>query len=221
MRRLERAFYDRDTVTVARELLGQRLVRLLDGQRVSGRIVEVEAYVGEMDSACHAHRGKTARNAVMFGPPGCAYVYFIYGMHYCFNVVTDRQGYAAAVLVRALEPVEGIEVMRARRKGRTGVELTNGPAKLCYALGIDRALNGADLVVGDELWLERDEQTANQQIANGKSANGQIANGQMAGLQGADVQIASGPRVGVRGDEWALTVPWRFWVAGNRYVSRG
>jgi DNA-3-methyladenine glycosylase len=196
MERLDRAFYDRDTVTVARELLGQRLVRLLDGQRVSGRIVEVEAYVGEMDSACHAHRGQTARNAVMFGPPGYAYVYFIYGMHYCFNVVTDRKGYAAAVLVRALEPLEGIEVMRARRKGRTGVELTNGPAKLCYALGIDRALNGVDLVEGGELWLEE-------------------------GAPVAESEIASGPRVGVRGDEWALTVPWRFWVAGNLYVSKG
>jgi DNA-3-methyladenine glycosylase len=193
---LARAFYNRDTVTVARELLGKRLVRYLDGQRVSGRIVEVEAYVGEIDSACHAHRGKTARNAVMFGPPGHAYVYFIYGMHYCFNVVTDRVGYAAAVLVRALEPVEGIEVMCARRKGRRDVELTNGPAKLCYALGIDRALNGVDLVEGDELWLE------------GEAAASALL-------------IASGPRVGVRGDDWALRVPWRFWVAGNRYVSKG
>jgi DNA-3-methyladenine glycosylase len=194
--RLDRAFYDRDTVTVARKLLGKRLVRLLDGRRVSGRIVEVEAYVGEMDTACHAHGGKTARNAVMFGPPGHGYVYFIYGMHYCFNVVTDREGYAAAVLVRALEPTEGIDVMRVRRPGREDVELTNGPAKLCYALGIDRALNGVDLVDGVSLWLEAE------------TADG-------------EPQIASGPRVGVRGDEWALAVPWRFWVAGNRYVSKG
>jgi DNA-3-methyladenine glycosylase len=193
---LGRAFYDRDTVMVARELLGKRLVRHLDGQRVSGRIVEVEAYVGEIDSACHAHGGKTARNAVMFGPPGHAYVYFIYGMHYCFNVVTDRKGYAAAVLVRALEPVEGVEAMRARRKGRRDVELTSGPAKLCYALGIDQALNGMDLVAGDELWLEGE-------------------------LAASRLQIASGPRVGVRGDDWALAVPWRFWVEGNRYVSKG
>jgi DNA-3-methyladenine glycosylase len=191
---LARVFYNRDTVTVAREMLGARLVRLVEGRRVSGRIVEVEAYVGEMDSACHAHRGKTARNAVMFGPPGYAYVYFIYGMHYCFNVVTDREGYAAAVLVRALEPVEGLDVMRARRPGRKDVELANGPAKLCYALGIDRASNGTDLVDGGELWLE-------------------------AGSTNRKPQIASGPRVGVRGDEWALAVPWRFWVEGNRHVS--
>ena len=195
MERLERAFYDRDTLTVARELLGQRLVRRLDGGRVAGRIVEVEAYVGEMDTACHAHRGRTARNAVMFGSPGYAYVYFIYGMHHCFNTVTDREGYAAAVLVRALEPLEGIECMRARRKGRKGIELANGPAKLCYALGIDRALNGIDLATSEELWLERDASVASE-------------------------QIAAGPRVGVRGDEFALTVEWRFWIRGNRYVSK-
>ena len=195
MERLERAFYNRDTLTVARELLGQRLVRRLDGRRVAGRIVEVEAYVGETDTACHAHRGRTARNAVMFGSPGYAYVYFIYGMHHCFNAVTDREGYAAAVLVRALEPLEGIEAMRARRKGRAGIELTNGPAKLCYALGIDRALNSIDLVTSEELWLEHDAPVASE-------------------------QIVAGPRVGVRGDDFALTVEWRFWIGENRYVSK-
>jgi DNA-3-methyladenine glycosylase len=195
MHRLQRPFYARDTLTVARELLGQRLVRLLDGRRIAGRIVEVEAYVGEEDQACHAAPGRTARNAVMYGPPGHAYVYFIYGMHHCFNVVTEREGFPAAVLVRALEPVEGIDAMRAHRGGRTGVELTNGPAKLCYALAIDRALNGADLVTGETLWIERDAPIA-------------------------DEQVATGPRVGVRGDERAVTVAWRFWVAGSRYVSR-
>ena len=188
MERLARDFYARDTLTVARELLGQRLVRLVRGQELAGLIVEVEAYVGQGDEACHAACGRTARNAVMFGPPGHAYVYFIYGMHYCFNAVTDREGYAAAVLVRALEPLEGIDVMRAHRKGRTGVELTNGPAKLCYALGIDRALNGVDLVEGEELWLER-----------GGPAPGDptTARDGSASLR----EIASGPRVGVRGDE--------------------
>jgi DNA-3-methyladenine glycosylase len=195
MNRLDRPFFLRDTLTVARELLGQRLVRQLDGQRVSGRIVETEAYVGQGDLACHAAPGRTARNAVMFGPGGYAYVYFIYGMHYCFNVVTERQGFGAAVLVRALEPCEGIAAMRQRRKGREGIELTNGPAKLCYALAIDRALNGADLVTGDALRLERD-------------------------LAVPDGSVATGPRVGVRGDKRALTVPWRFWIEGNPYVSR-
>jgi len=196
MQRLERFFYNRDTVTVARELLGQVLVRQLDGERIAGRIVETEAYVAKIDTACHAHRGKTARNEAMFGPPGHAYVYFIYGMHFCFNVVTEPEGKACAVLVRALEPLEGIETMRTHRPGRTDRELTNGPAKLCYALAIDRALNGVDLVGGNELWIEQEQPVG-------------------------EAEISSGPRIGVRGDEWALSVPWRFWVTGNEWVSRG
>jgi DNA-3-methyladenine glycosylase len=196
MQRLERSFYNRDTVTVARELLGQVLVRQLDGERIAGRIVEVEAYVAKVDTACHAHRGKTARNEAMFGPPGHAYVSFIYGMHFCFNVVTEPEGKACAVLVRALEPLAGIETMRAHRPGRKDRELTNGPAKLCYALAIDRALNGVDLVGGNELWIEREQPVG-------------------------EAEISSSPRIGVRGDEWALAVPWRFWVTGNEWVSRG
>ena len=195
MQRLQRAFFARDTLAVARALLGQRLVRHLEGQRVSGRIVEVEAYVGEGDAACHASHGRTARNAVMFGPGGHAYVYFIYGMHHCFNVVTEEEDMPAAVLVRALEPVEGINLMRLRRGGRDGIELTNGPAKLCYALAIDRSLNGTDLVLGDELWIERED------------------------ILDSD-QVDSGPRVGIRGDQMALTVPWRFWVKDSQYVSK-
>jgi len=195
MERLERAFYLRDTQSVARELLGQRLVRVLDGRRIAGRIVEVEAYIGEQDSACHAAPGRTERNAVMYGPGGYAYVYFIYGKHYCFNVVTEREGFPAAVLVRALEPLEGKDLMRAHRVGREGRELTNGPAKLCYALAIDRAQNGTDLVEGTDLWLE---------------SEGTVP----------DDLVRAGPRVNVRGDERALSVPWRFWIEGNRYVSK-
>jgi DNA-3-methyladenine glycosylase len=199
MDRLQRDFYRRDTLIVARELLGQRLVRQVETQkgaaRISGRIVETEAYIGQGDTACHASRGRTPRTEVMFGPPGHAYVYFIYGMHHCFNVVTEPQGTAAAVLIRALEPVEGMEEMLIRRRGRGGVQLTNGPAKLCYALGIDKALNGADLVTGDKVWLERD-------------------------VQGADLPIAQGPRIGVTGDEKAIAVEWRFWIESNPYVSK-
>jgi DNA-3-methyladenine glycosylase len=194
MPRLEREFYARDTLTVARELLGQRLVRRWNGRTLAGRIVEVEAYVQD-DEACHASRGRTARNAVMFGPPGTAYVYFIYGMHHCFNAVTEPEGSAAAVLVRALEPLVGLDVMRRHRKGRQGVELTNGPAKLCYALGIDRGLNGADLVSGQTIWIERDR-----------------------GVE--EASVARGPRIGVRGDERALTAPWRLWIRDHPYVSR-
>jgi DNA-3-methyladenine glycosylase len=196
MARLCRDFFARDTLSVARGLLGQRLVRMLDGERLSGRIVEVEAYVGEEDQASHARFGRTGRNAPMYGPPGHAYVYFVYGMHYCLNVVTEREGFPAAVLVRALEPLEGIELMRARRGGRTDVELTSGPARLCQALGIDRRFDGVDLCLPDgRLFIERDAAVS-------------------------DDAVAAGPRIGVRGDETALTVPWRFYVRGNRYVSR-
>jgi DNA-3-methyladenine glycosylase len=196
MVRLGRDFFARDTLTVARELLGQRLVRVQDGQRLSGRIVEVEAYVGEQDQACHARCGRTERNAVMYGPPGHAYVYFVYGMHYCLNAVTEREGFPAAVLIRALEPVEGIAVMRQKRNGRTDGELAAGPARLCQALGVDRRLNGIDLCVADAvLFIEQD---------------GAVP----------DEKVATGPRVGVRGDKAALSVPWRFHVRGNRFASR-
>jgi len=195
MARLSREFYARDTLVVARQLLGQRLVRRLESARLSGRIVEVEAYVGETDRACHAACGRTARNAVMYGPPGHAYVYFIYGMHHCLNVVTADEGFPAAVLIRALEPVEGLETMRRLRRGRPDRELTNGPAKLCQALAIDRTFNGLDLCADGPLFIE-------------------------AGPSVDDADVETGPRVGVRGDEAALTAPWRFFVRGNPFVSR-
>jgi DNA-3-methyladenine glycosylase len=184
---LGRQFFARDTLTVARELLGQRLVRLVEGRRVSGRIVEVEAYIGEQDAACHASAGRTQRTEIMYGPPGHAYVYFIYGMHHCLNVVTEREGFPAAVLIRGVEPQEGLEVMRANRPDRADSELTNGPAKLCQALRIDGRLNGVDLCTSKELFLER------------------------AG-PALEADIVAAPRVGVRGDEVALNVPWRFCV---------
>jgi DNA-3-methyladenine glycosylase len=196
MSRLSRDFFARDTLTVARDLLGQRLVRLLDGKRLSGRIVEVEAYIGEEDQACHAHRGRTRRNAPMYGPPGHAYVYFVYGMHHCFNVVAEREGFAAAVLIRALEPLEGIEEMQDLRGGRPDLPLTSGPARVCQALCIDRCFNGADLCMLDALlFLEEDAAIP-------------------------DEVITTGPRVGVRGDEIAVNVPWRLYVRDNPYVSR-
>jgi DNA-3-methyladenine glycosylase len=195
MTRLPREFYARDTLAVARELLGQRLVRLLGGERVSGRIVEVEAYVGETDRACHAACGRTARNATMYGPPGHAYVYFIYGMHHCLNVVTADEGFPAAVLIRALEPIEGLVTMRRLRRGRPDRDLTSGPAKLCQALAIDRTFNGLDLCADGPLFIE-------------------------VGRPVADADVEAGPRIGVRGDEAALTAPWRFFVRTNAFVSR-
>jgi DNA-3-methyladenine glycosylase len=196
MSRLQRDFFARDTLTVARELLGQRLVRILGDMRLSGYIVEVEAYIGEDDQASHAHPGRTARNATMYGPPGHAYVYLIYGMHHCLNIVTDREGYPAAILLRALEPLEGIPLMERQRGHRPVTQLTNGPARLCQALAIDRRLDGADLCAPDApLFVER-------------------------GIFVPDEDIVTGPRVGVRGDETALTVPWRFYIRDNSYVSR-
>ena len=189
-------FFARDTLVVARELLGQRLVRVLDGQRLSGRIVEVEAYVGEDDQACHARSGRTARNAAMYGPPGHAYVYFVYGMHHCLNAVTGPDGFPAAVLIRALEPVEGEGAMRENRGGRSGPALTSDPARLCQALAIDRLFDGKDLCAADAALL--------------------VEQGGVV----PDEQVAMGPRIGVRGDETALNVDWRFHVRGSRFVSR-
>jgi DNA-3-methyladenine glycosylase len=200
MARFAREFFARDTLAVARDLLGMRLVRLLDGQRLSGTIVECEAYVGQDDTACHASRGRTRRNEVMFGPPGHAYVYFTYGMHWMLNVVTEVEGFPAAVLLRAIQPLEGIEMMRALRNAqdrpRAGRSLTGGPARLTQALAIDKTLNGADLVAGDRLWLEQD-----------------------TGMP--DGSVGRGPRIGVQyAAEKDRLAPWRFWVRDNPYVSR-
>ncbi|MCS6897641.1 MAG: DNA-3-methyladenine glycosylase [Nitrospira sp.] len=136
---LARPYFLRPTITVARDLIGKYLVRRKNGQTVAGKIVEVEAYVGTADKACHAARGRTGRTDVMFGPPGVAYVYLIYGMHHCLNVVTEREGFPAAVLIRAVE-VEG--------------QLIDGPGRLCRTFDIDRSLNRLDLTIKQHLWLE-------------------------------------------------------------------
>lgn len=147
MRKLPRSFYDRDTVIVARELLGKHLVHRRKGVSCVGRIVEVEAYVGAHDRASHSSRGLTPRTRVMFGPPGRAYVYLIYGMHHCMNVVTEREGHGAAVLLRALEPVRNLE------------ECASGPGRLCRAMGLDLSDNGADLL-GPELFVAEPDNPA-------------------------------------------------------------
>lgn len=161
MSALTRSFYDRDTLAVARDLLGCRLVHETSRGRVVGRIVEVEAYHGEEDPACHAAVGRTIRTAPLYGLPGFGYVYLIYGMYHCFNVVTRGEGHPSAVLVRALEPLEGLDLMRERRASRRrgagrpvpDRELANGPGKLCDALGITLQQNRVDLV-RSSLWLE-------------------------------------------------------------------
>lgn len=178
------------------------LVRVLDdGTRLAGRIVETEAYLGEVDRAAHSFGGRrTARNESMWGEAGHAYVYFVYGMHYCVNVVAERPGRPAAVLLRALEPLEDLERMRRSRLGRRAArpladtDLCSGPARLSQALGIDRALDGADLVTGERLYIER-------------------------GRRIAPARITTTPRVGVAyAGEWAAR-PLRFYVAGNPHVS--
>ncbi len=198
--RLPRAFYRRDPVVLARTLLGQRLVREVEGVRLAGLIVETEAYLGEPDRAAHTYNGRrTARNASMWGEAGHAYVYFTYGMHHCMNVVAGGAGVPVAVLLRALEPTEGMEAMFANRPAaRRSSDLCSGPAKLCQALRIDRTLDGADLVDGRELYLERARWRA------------------MAGSK-----VAVGPRVGVDyAGEWADR-PLRFWVRDSEHVSPG
>jgi DNA-3-methyladenine glycosylase len=153
MKILERDFYARNTLQVARELIGKKLVRRINGDELSGFIVETEAYCGTEDSACHAYRGRTPRNTVMFGLSGHAYIYFTYGMHYLLNLVTEEEGNPCAVLIRAVLPLAGIKEMELRRKNK-GAGLTNGPAKLCQTFAIDKSLNGWDLTCGKELWTE-------------------------------------------------------------------
>ena len=167
--KLSREFYTRGNVlTVARDLLGKLLVvPAADGQRVSGMIAEVEAYRGPEDRASHAYGGRrTRRTETMYQEGGVAYVYFVYGMYYQFNVVSNVAGTPHAILVRALEPVEGIELMRERRHLHPDHNLTNGPGKLCIALGIDRELDAADLL-GDRVWLEEFQTVSPRRIARG------------------------------------------------------
>ncbi len=197
-RTLPREFYTRaDVLTVARQLLGRLLVvPARDGTRVSGIIVETEAYRGPEDRASHAYGGRrTHRTETMYQVGGTAYVYFVYGMHYQFNVVTNVAEVPHAVLVRALEPAEGIELMRRRRHGQPDPNLTNGPGKLCLALGINGTFDRADLL-GDRVWIEEGERRI------GPAA------------------IASGPRIGIDyAGEWT-NKPWRFWIKNNPFVSR-
>ncbi len=189
-RRIGRRFYDRPTLKVARELLGKYLVVEKEGSCVSGKIVETEAYIGPDDPASHAYRGMTPRNKVMFGDPGYAYVYLTYGMHHCLNFVTERKGFPAAVLIRALKPSEGIELMKKRRKTEDTKSLTNGPAKLCQALGIDRSLNGADLC-SDVIYAE---DRGNRPM-----------------------RVASTSRIGIKQGK---DEKWRFHIESNKFVSR-
>ena len=154
--RADRDFFARPALQLARKLLGCTLVRVLDdGRRLAGVIVETEAYVGVRDAACHSFKGRrTPRNESMYAPPGTCYVYFTYGMHHCVNVVCARRDDPQAVLIRAIEPVEGVDLIRRRRGGRVPASCCDGPGKLCQAMAIDRSLDGLDLAAGETLWIE-------------------------------------------------------------------
>jgi DNA-3-methyladenine glycosylase len=195
--KLPREFYLReDPVRIARDLLGKVLV-VPDafGRRVSGMIVETEAYLGVIDKAAHSYGGRrTARNEITYAEGGHAYVFFVYGMYFQLNFVTGLLDQPHVVLIRAVEPVEGIDIMRERRGSMQDKNLTSGPGKLCIAFGIDRDLNGAELL-GDQIWAE-----------DYKSF--------------PDRDIESGRRVGIDYAEEFIDVPWRFWVKGNPYVSK-
>jgi len=190
-RALPMSFYDRPTEQVARDLLGAVLECTTPLGTASGRIVETEAYLGPDDPACHAVAGLTERTRNLHGPPGIAYVYFIYGVHWCFNAVTREEGHGSAVLVRAVEPIAGVDLMRERRGNvRRDVDLTNGPGKLCQALGIDGAMDGTRLTQPPLRILAAPP------------------------VEDGDVEIT--PRIGItRAADW----PLRWLVRGNPYVS--
>lgn len=196
---LQSDFYNRPTLTVARALLGARLLRMDGGTRLEGIITETEAYVGETDLACHAKAGRTRRTQAMYGPPGTAYVYFTYGMHWCFNVVTEAEGFPAAVLIRAIslvdsvETADGLRVVAQRRAKAKRADWTNGPAKLTAAFAIDSAFNGTDLTTPETgLWIE-------------------------AGQPVSDEFVTIGPRVGLYNvpEPWK-SIAWRFVWLENR-----
>ncbi len=188
-------FYHQDTLDLAQNLLGKMLVRQDDNTIMKAMIVETEAYIGKNDSACHASKGRTARTDIMFQRAGHAYVYFIYGMHYMLNIVTEAEGCPAAVLIRAAQPMEGQQQMQINRKINT-TKLCNGPAKLCKAMNITKAQNKLDLCDNSELWLE--------EFINVKPE-----------------QIQTSPRIGIGyADKKDQNKHWRFFLKDNPHVSK-
>ena len=200
MRKLKRDFYERDTLTVAKELLGKYLVHNSTEGTTIGKIVETEAYIGPSDPGSHAYKGlRSKRTEVQFGPGGYAYIYQIYGNYFCFNVVTQKIGMPEVVLIRAVEPIKGIELMAKRRKVseitmKNLINLTNGPSKLCTAMGIDKSLYGVDLC-GGKLFIA--------------SSNPK-----------ADFEIVSTPRINIDYAGEAKNYLWRFLIKNNKFVSK-
>ena len=195
---LKKSFYQRDTITVAKDLLGKLLVREINGEEIVCRIVETEAYDGPFDKASHAYKHRrTTRTEPMFHQGGISYVYLIYGMYHCFNIVTGEEGYPAAILIRAVEPIYGLETLKKNRpiKSTKRKDLTNGPGKLCQALQINKRLNGIDITKGELLWVLKEEQEST-------------------------IRIESSPRVNIDYAEEYRDKRWRFYISDNEYVSR-
>lgn len=192
MELLPRSFYARDTVVVAKDLLGKYLVRQTDDGDIVTRIVEVEAYRGSDDPASHAFKGKTPRNQLMFGKAGFAYIYFIYGNHYCMNVTTEKEKIPGAVLIRAIEIIEGLELALKNRKTRSPKNLSNGPGKLTQALHITNKQNGLDLTKPKELFI-------------------------IDRLINENFKVITASRVGIK---LGREKPWRFYIKNNKYVSK-
>jgi len=194
-KKLPRSFYLQPTVTVAKELLGKYIIRKIGKQTLAAKIVEVEAYLGENDPASHAYRGKTKRNDVMFWKGGHLYVYFTYGMHFCCNIVTEEEKKGRAVLIRAVEPIDGIKAMMKNREMETTdnkiFNLSNGPAKFCQALNIKREQNGTDLL-GKDIYITQGENVSNS-------------------------KIISATRIGINN---GTEKKWRFYIKGNPFVSK-
>lgn len=188
--KLPRSFYNRRTLEVLAEIIGKIIIYNSPKGMLSARIVEAEAYIGQSDPACHAAVGKTERNGVMFGPAGYSYIYFIYGMYHCLNFVTEKKNSPSAILLRAAEPLSGLEIMRTNSPGKTDKELLNGPGKFCRSFGLTRKQNGLDLT-GNELYLGDD---------------GFIP-----------PRIVKTTRIGI---QKAIELPWRYYEAGSEFISR-
>ena len=194
-RKLKLAFFKRPTLKVAEGLLGKYLVVKRGGKILAGKIVETEAYISEDDLACHASRGRTNRSETLYQKAGAIYVYLVYGMYHCLNIVTEREHFPSAVLIRAVEPVDGIEVMKKLRKTDALRNLASGPGKLCMAFGINKKMNGHS-IFGDEIYIEdRGEKIAAKDIARAK-------------------------RIGVDYAGACAHYPWRFYIKGNKFVSK-
>lgn len=194
-KKLTQSFFEQPTLKVAGGLLGKFLVVQKNGKRVVGKIVETEAYIGENDLACHASKGRTNRSEILYRKAGTVYVYLVYGMYYCLNIVTERENFPSAVLLRAIEPEEGMDLMENRRKTNVLRNLASGPGKLCMAFGIGKELNGKT-VFGKDIWIENrgeDEPSKN---------------------------IVSAPRVGVDYAKHCKNLPWRFYIKDNQFVSK-